>query len=224
MTKTILVIEDNKDMRDNVAEILLLANYKVLTAENGKTGIDLAKNNKPDMILCDIMMPELDGYGVLRAINNIPEMVGVPFVFMTAKTEKVDFRFGMDLGADDYLSKPFNGNDLLKVVSSRLKKQEAIEEKFSKGPLKFDSFLNDSKAFQVISNLSENSSVKKIKDKSEIYSEGDLSKYLYYIVSGKIKIFKTNEFGKQYITEVHKSGDSLGIYLFSEMIYIKILQ
>jgi CRP-like cAMP-binding protein len=214
MDKTILIIEDNKDMRDNVAEILILANYKVLTAENGKIGIEVARNGKPDLILCDIMMPELDGYGVIRALENIPEMVGIPFIFITAKTEKSDFRVGMDLGADDYLAKPFSGNDLLRIVSSRLNKHILIKKKFSRGELDYENFLNDSKAFHNISSLSENNSVKKVKDKGQVYLEGDLSKYLYFIVSGKIKLFKTNELGKQYITEVHKEGDYFGYLAF----------
>ena len=163
MDKTILIIEDNKDMRDNVAEILMLANYKVLTAENGKVGIDIAKSSKPDLILCDIMMPELDGYGVIRALENIPEMVGIPFIFISAKTEKVDFRMGMDLGADDYLAKPFNGNDLLTIVSSRLQKNLLIKNKYSNAVLEYDNFMNDSKSLHNISNLSGKNSIKKTK-------------------------------------------------------------
>src|ERR1035437_6563147 len=124
MSNTILSIEDNKDMRENTNEILQLAGYTTHSADDGKHGLELAHKHKPDLILCDIMMPELDGYGVIRALENIPEMVGVPFVFMTAKSEKSDFRKGMDLGADDYLTKPFNGADLLKVVSARLRKSE----------------------------------------------------------------------------------------------------
>ena len=201
-------------MRDNVAEILMLANYKVLTAENGKVGIDIAKSSKPDLILCDIMMPELDGYGVIRALENIPEMVGIPFIFISAKTEKVDFRMGMDLGADDYLAKPFNGNDLLTIVSSRLQKNLLIKNKYSNAVLEYDNFMNDSKSLHNISNLSGKNSIKKTKDKGQIYLEGDLSKYLYFIASGKVKIFRTNELGKQYITEVYKEGDYFGYLAF----------
>jgi CRP-like cAMP-binding protein/DNA-binding NarL/FixJ family response regulator len=214
MNKTILIIEDNIDMRTNVAEILTLANYKVITAENGKIGIEVARNTKPDLILCDVMMPELDGYGVIRALENIPEMIGIPFIFITAKTEKSDFRTGMDLGADDYITKPFSGNDLLHIISSRLKKNLSIKEKFSSAALDFENFMNDSKAFYNISNLSESNSIKRVKDKGQIYNEGDLSKYLYFIVSGKIKIIRTNEFGKQYITELYKEGDYFGYLAF----------
>lgn len=107
-------------MRENTSEILSLANYKVITAENGKTGVELAQKEKPDLIICDIMMPELDGYGVLHILSKKPETASIPFIFLTAKTEKSDIRKGMTLGADDYLTKPFDDTDLLNAVESRL--------------------------------------------------------------------------------------------------------
>jgi CheY-like chemotaxis protein len=122
MNDTILIIEDNQDLSDTISKLLELAGYTVLKATNGNDGLELARQQKPDLILCDIIMPDLDGYGVLRAIENIPELSLVPFIFMTAKIKKSDFREGMDLGADDYLSKPFSGDNLLKIVSARLKK------------------------------------------------------------------------------------------------------
>ena len=106
MNKTILLIEDNAAMRDNIQEILELSDYKVFTAVNGKLGVELAKREKPDLIICDITMPELDGYGVLHILGKSDETAGIPFVFLTAKAEKSDFRKGMTLGADDYLTKP----------------------------------------------------------------------------------------------------------------------
>ena len=127
MKNTILVIEDNVNMRENTSELLELAGYNVLSAENGKVGLDLARKSKPDLILCDIMMPELDGYGVKRAIENMPDLLSVPFVYLSAKSEKNDFRTGMDLGADDYLTKPYTGDDLLKVVSARIKKSQLVK-------------------------------------------------------------------------------------------------
>ena len=123
MSASILIIEDSGEIRENTAELLELAGYDVTTAVNGKDGLEQARKIQPDLILCDIMMPELDGYGVLRALENIPELTGTPFIFFTAKSEKSDFRAGMDLGADDYLTKPFTGDDLLRVVSARLKKK-----------------------------------------------------------------------------------------------------
>ena len=119
---SILVIDDNADIRDNTAEMLELAGYNVLTAENGERGVDLALKEKPDMIICDIRLPELDGYDVLLLLRQHPVAKKIPFIFLTAKTERSDFRKGMDLGADDYITKPFDEDELLSAVEVRLKK------------------------------------------------------------------------------------------------------
>jgi CheY-like chemotaxis protein len=111
--KKILLIEDNADVRENTDEILSLAGYNVVTAPNGKNGVELAMQEKPDLIICDIMMPELDGYGVLHILSKKDETAGIPFIFLTAKTEKTDIRKGMNLGADDYLTKPFDETQAL---------------------------------------------------------------------------------------------------------------
>lgn len=120
----IAVIEDNNEMRENIEEILLLADYEVVTAENGKEGIELVKQEKPDLIICDIMMPEMDGYGVLYYLRKIPETSAIPFILLTAKTERLDMRKGMNLGADDYISKPFEETELLKAIESQLNKRK----------------------------------------------------------------------------------------------------
>ncbi|MCB9194172.1 MAG: response regulator, partial [Flavobacteriales bacterium] len=104
--KTILLIEDDVDMRENTSEILELANFRVLKAENGRRGVDLARKEVPDLVLCDIMMPDLDGYGVLHLLGRDPSTAEIPFIFLSAKAERGDIRKGMELGADDYLTKP----------------------------------------------------------------------------------------------------------------------
>ena len=106
MKKKILIIEDNEDIRESSMEILELAGYVVLQAENGKIGVELAQKHLPDMILCDIMMPELDGYGVLYLLSKNQNTGNIPFIFLTAKAERSDMRKGMEMGADDYLTKP----------------------------------------------------------------------------------------------------------------------
>ena len=118
--KSILVIDDNTDIRDNTAEILELAGYIVLTAENGKKGVDLALKEKPDLIVCDIRLPELDGYDVLLLLRQHPLAKNIPFIFLTAKTERSDYRKGMEMGADDYITKPFEEMELLSAVEVRL--------------------------------------------------------------------------------------------------------
>jgi two-component system copper resistance phosphate regulon response regulator CusR len=121
-SKCILIIEDNNDIRESTAEILELAGYKVQQASNGKAGVDLAQQHKPDVILCDIMMPELDGYGVLFLLGKNPETATIPFIFLTAKAERVDFRKGMEMGADDYLTKPFEFGELLARMRALLRR------------------------------------------------------------------------------------------------------
>jgi DNA-binding NarL/FixJ family response regulator len=122
--KKILVIEDEPEMRRNITTILRLEKFHALAAENGQLGVALARKEKPDLILCDVMMPELDGHGVLQALREDAALVTTPFIFLTAKGEKTDVRSGMDLGADDYLTKPVAKADLLKAINARLKRQE----------------------------------------------------------------------------------------------------
>ncbi|HAX86268.1 MAG TPA: GGDEF domain-containing response regulator [Cyanobacteria bacterium UBA11370] len=129
--KTILVIEDEELVRENILEFLDAEGLEGIGAENGRIGINLAKAMMPDLILCDVMMPELDGYGVLMALRQDPSMAAIPFIFLTAKAAKADFRQGMELGADDYLSKPFTRAELLGAIKSRFKKQAAVQESYN---------------------------------------------------------------------------------------------
>ena len=110
--KKILVIEDEPEMRRNLITIVRLERFRPLPAENGRVGVELAKKEKPDLILCDVMMPELDGYGVIAALRADPDTVSIPFIFLTARGEKPEIRAGMNLGADDYLTKPVAKTDL----------------------------------------------------------------------------------------------------------------
>src|SRR5260221_10895703 len=124
MTK-ILVIEDQPQMRKNLVTILEMENFQVTAAENGRRGGELAKAETPDLVLCDVMMPELDGYGVLQLLRQHKPTATVPFIFLTAKGEKADMRAGMNLGADDYLTKPVAKADLLAAIAARLDRQHA---------------------------------------------------------------------------------------------------
>lgn len=124
----ILIIEDQPQMRRNLAFILTMEQFIVLEAENGQHGIQIARDQPPDLIICDVMMPEQDGYAVLQAVRANKTTATVPFIFLTAKGDKPDVRQGMNLGADDYLVKPVSRADLLAAVQSRLARRRALRE------------------------------------------------------------------------------------------------
>lgn len=207
---TILLIEDNADVRENTAEILELANYKVLMAADGKAGVQLAELHQPDLIVCDLAMPVLDGYGVLHMLNKKNNARSIPFIFLTAKTERADIRKGMDMGADDYITKPFNPTELLNSVESRLKKAASIKEVNLSGINGLDSLLEIVSPEQTMDALKEGRNINKFKKKQSIYQEGNHPSCLFYVVRGKVKTYKRNEDGKELITGLYNEGDFLG--------------
>jgi CRP-like cAMP-binding protein/CheY-like chemotaxis protein len=208
--KKILLIEDNPEMRENTAEILELANYEVITAKNGKEGVLQAASDVPDLIICDIMMPELDGYGVLHMLGKDERTAAIPFVFLTAKAEKEDYRKGMTMGADDYLTKPYDDVELLNAVEMRLKKSERIKRQFDRSAEGLDSFMQEAKSFDMIIRLAEDKKVKFLRKKETIYTEGSYPSNVYFLQKGKVKAYKSNDNGKEYITDLYKEGDFFG--------------
>jgi CRP-like cAMP-binding protein/CheY-like chemotaxis protein len=210
MLSSILVIDDNKDIRENTAEILDLAGYKTFTAENGKKGVEIALREKPSLIVCDIMMPELDGYGVLHLIRKNPETEHMPFIFLTAKSERTDFRKGMDMGADDYITKPFEDLELLTAVEMRLKKSAILTQSYETGVRGFTQFLSDVKDTSLASRLSEKYDPEDYERRQTLYNEGKHPRFLFYLIRGKIKCFRTNQDGKEYITNLYSDGDFIG--------------
>jgi CRP/FNR family transcriptional regulator, cyclic AMP receptor protein len=207
--KTILIIEDNLEVRENAAEILELSRYKVLTAENGKEGAETAIREKPDLIICDIMMPQLDGYGVLHLLSKHPETASIPFIFLTAKSDKADVRKGMELGADDYLIKPFEGIELLNAVEVRLKKYERLQEKMT-GAASLNAFIKTAEQKAGIKLTSEEREVNNYNKKHVLYKEGQRPRELYYIVTGKIKVYRAHPDGKDFIIGIYGAGDFIG--------------
>jgi len=218
--KSILLIEDNEDLRENTAEILELSNFKVHTAENGKIGVKMARELLPDLIICDIMMPELDGFGVLFALSKNAETENIPFIFLTARSERSDIRKGMNLGADDYLVKPFDEMELLDAIETRLKKNEKLHLQRAEQHKSLDRISREARSLEDLKNLSEDVTHKTCKKKAIIFSAHTLPHVLYYVVSGKVKTFKVNEDGKEYITGLYKAGDFFGfIELIQESPY-----
>lgn len=208
--KKILVIDDNTDIRENTAEILVLAGYKTYTAENGKRGVEIALQERPDLIVCDIMMPDLDGYGVLHLLKKNAETERIPFIFLTAKTERSDFRKGMEMGADDYITKPFDDLELLRAIEIRLRKTAILEESYAQGEKGVNDLMKDLNNSGLFELNPDNYDSEHHSRKQLIYSESKRPKYLYFVKAGKVKTFKVHEDGKEYITNLYSPGDYLG--------------
>lgn len=208
--KKILVIEDNQEVRENLQEILELSGYTVIIAEDGKEGVEKAMSEKPHLILCDVMMPKLDGFGVLNILSKKSETSSIPFIFLTAKAEKSDFRRGMNLGADDYITKPFFKDELLEVLETRLAKTERLQHKFDKTESGLKAFIDEAKGLEALKNLTIEKKLKLLKKRDLLFEEGEYPRYLYFINEGKLKIFKTNEDGKEYIIDILGPGSFIG--------------
>ncbi len=208
--KTILLIEDNDFIRENTAEILEMAGYAVIAAENGKIGVAKALETKPDLVVCDIMMPVLDGYGVLHIFNQNPQLAGVPFIFLTAKTERTDQRRGMELGADDYLTKPFDSSELLSAISGRLSRFQHLRPDYDLHANGLHEFLDDAQKTGNLADLSADRKPHAVPRKQIIYSEGDEANRLYFVQAGRVKTSKTTATGKELITGLYQTGDFFG--------------
>jgi len=212
--KTVLIIEDDKIIRENASEILELAGFDVETADNGKDGSLIAKKIIPDLIICDILMPQLDGYGVLYVLSKDPVTAKIPFIFLSAKTELTDIRKGMELGADDYLCKPFDDTDLLSSIEVRLKKHDVLKESSGDNSDSNDSdnlILDDnSSKIDELQSLTLKRPISTYKKKEIIFHAGDTPQYVYYLKKGRVKSYKTHDDGKEYITNMYIDGEFFG--------------
>jgi CRP-like cAMP-binding protein/CheY-like chemotaxis protein len=211
MSKQVLIIEDNNDIRENIVEILELAHFQVCQANNGKTGIELAVKHKPDIILCDIMMPDLDGYGVLYMLNKNPETAAIPFIFLTAKAERIDLRKGMEMGADDYLTKPFDDIELLSAIESRLKKRDTQQNLYSNSLDKLNNLILKNSGLAELKKIIAERKSRQFKKNQIIYYNGDKGNGLYIVISGKVKTVKLTEDGRELMTGIFSSDDYLGV-------------
>ncbi len=216
--KKVLFIEDDTVVRENTAELLELAEYDVVTASNGKAGVAVAKQEHPDIVVCDIMMPEMDGYGVLQALANDPQTQHIPFIFLSAKTEHKDIRKGMDLGADDYLTKPFEEEELISAIESRLAKV-AILNKIRENDKKGSQETQPKEKVSSLKDLRE--IVKKyelqtFKAGETIYEEGKQSNHFYFVDRGVVKSHRMDQYGKELITSIYKEGDFFGNTAFGK--------
>lgn len=209
--KTILLIEDDRAIRENTEELLQLAGYTVITEPNGKAGIVTATKQLPDLIICDIMMPEVDGYGVLRELSKHESTCHIPFIFLSALTEYKSIRKGMDLGADDYLTKPFEEEDLMSAVESRMAKAELLKQ------INTDNDFSSKEGEERIADLNQLKNyfddygeVIKIHEGTKIYEEGTRSSSVYLILKGVVKCHSMDQDGKELITSLYHADDFLG--------------
>jgi DNA-binding response OmpR family regulator len=206
--ETVLIIEDNDLIRENTAEILGMANYKVLTAVNGKAGVELALQQRPDIVICDIMMPGMDGYGVLHVFSKNPDLETVPFIFLSAKTERADIRKGMEGGADDYITKPFQESELLHAVEGRLRKTKVLRK--DTPPAAETPKAADANPNLKLESLLEDKKIYTYKKKQILYLEGNEPYKLFFIKKGKVKTYRTSPNGKDFITGIHTAGEFFG--------------
>ena len=208
--KTILLIEDNAFIRENTAELLELAGYAVRTAENGQLGVDLALATPPDLVVCDIMMPVLDGYGVLRRFNDTPELLGIPFIFLTAKTERLDRRQGMELGADDYLTKPFDSDELLSAVAGRLRRFAHLKADYNLRADGLLSFLQDAAQAGNLPGLPADLQPHALAAGQRVYAAGDAAPRLYFVQAGQVHTSQPDATGAATETGRYQAGEFFG--------------
>lgn len=211
MSKKVLIIEDHDEIRENLVEILEMARYTVFQAENGKLGVDLAIRHIPDIILCDIMMPELDGYGVLYMLNRHEQTTGIPFIFITAKAEHADLRKGMELGADDYLVKPFDDMELLNAIDIRLKKKDFNDLSHKNKTEEFKVLVEKTDGLAEFKKIIGEKKSRGFKKNQVIYYADDHGKGLYLVTHGRVKTIKLAKDGRELMTGIYGKGDYLGI-------------
>ncbi len=210
MNNVILLIEDNLEMRENTAEILELAGYDVMTAINGKQGVIKAIKSPPNLIVCDIMMPEMDGYETLYMLSKNQKTRNIPFIFLTAKIERSDWRKGMNMGADDYLTKPYDEMDLLNAVEMRLRRSENLKQEYENNIEGVNRFIHHAKGITELKALSENKSGMHYKRKEILYHEGDFAGGMFFLEKGKVRTYKLNEDAKEFTTGLYKPGEFFG--------------
>lgn len=216
--KKVLLVEDDTVLRESTAELLELSQYQVFTAPNGIVGIKLAREKKPDVVVCDIMMPEMDGYAVLKSLSEDVDTRAIPFIFLSAKTERSDVRKGMELGADDYLTKPFEEAELIGAIESRIAKMAILrdldeESEFEEAGVESVSNLNELKNFIYDNGMDFDFGLGDV-----IYREGDNSNIVYLVLTGVVKTHKLDEQGKELITGIQKPDDFFGLTDFTRNI------
>ncbi|MGO3237423.1 MAG: response regulator [Psychroflexus halocasei] len=212
MSKKVLLIEDDQTVRENTAEILELSDYDVETAANGEIGIQSAIQFQPDIIVCDIMMPKLDGYDVLKALSQHPKTKRLPFIFLSAKTDRDDVRKGMNLGADDYLTKPFEEEDLIHAIESRIAKTKILLERENEDAEES----NQLQSFEALKEVIKDFDVQIYDQNEVIYEAGQTANRVFLIERGVVKTHQIDQNGKELTTALFRDDNFFGQLSFTK--------
>lgn len=205
--KKILVIEDSLEVRENICELLELSGYEVQDAPNGKEGAKKAIEYHPDLIVCDVMMPVLDGYGALKILQKNPKTEHIPFIFLTAKADKSDFRKGMNLGADDYITKPFDDVEFLEAIEIRLNKSSSkVPDAKQANTFNIEGYYEEA-----LGDFMKGRELKHYHKKEVLFEEGNTPKVVYWLQKGKAETYKINDWGKELVLSLYNTGDFVGL-------------
>jgi len=208
--KTILLIDDDAEMLATTSELLEFEGYRVECATSGASGLELARSSAPDLVLCDVSMPHLNGYEVLRALGEGTRTASIPFIFLSAKAERTDVRKGMELGADDYLTKPYTARQLLDSVEVRLKRSEVFRKEFATGLDGLNDLFNEARGTEALKDLGEARQTRDLQAEQVLFREGDELHDVPYLVKGKMRTFRRTKDGKSFTTGLYGSGEFIG--------------
>ncbi len=208
MNKKVLIIEDDSIVRENTADLLRFSNYDVIKAKNGREGVQKAQKELPDVIICDILMPKLDGYAVYDMLSTDNRTSSIPFIFLTSKTARADYRKAMELGADDYIVKPFSESELLNAVKCRINKLKNYN--FTKEVNENPKLKNNSLPFNDILENFLKRETHHYKKGDTLFCEGNRNQHVFLIKKGKVKGFKITEEGKELITSIYHDNMFIG--------------
>lgn len=209
--KKLLLICDDSELRKDLTEILQMASYEVSVKENGKDGLAQVLSDKPDLIICSVVMKGPDCYRMLKSVNQVHELSVIPFIFLGNCNVPQDVRNAMNAGADDFLEYPVNSSDLLRAIEVRLAKSENIKLEY----LRTDNanvLFNNTCKLKMVDLIHQGRVKRTYRKKQTIYETGDRQNYIYYITSGVVKNAKTNEDGKELIIDIHREGDFIGCH------------
>lgn len=210
MSLTILLIDDDEFLRKSTKEILISCGYDVVLAHDGTYGVEVAKKIRPDLILCDVEMPAMNGFDVYKKLSEDIRFIQTPFIFLSGKNTIEDIRKGMGLGADDYVTKPFKKKDLIEAIGIRCQKSDRLKAFYEYQDQGLATAIKHGDGLEKLFGITKDFKSDIYPKKSKIYDFGDQSSFLYFISSGQVKISKENNEGKELSVYVLGEGSFFG--------------